>query len=728
MARLKKAFSLFLLELFAGGALLGIQVPPSFAFDYLEHSFFTDRACKEAQERLSARLQGPLRDSKTVAHYLALALACPNRWDTPYCSKSNKMVEGNLNRLRDLPGAGGGHSVTLGDFSALADHLIEFGPVRGLAKAEEDGLLGRVIRWISSGPHRGARGVVGSIGGSACATDDGLVPWARIEENLARELALQESRPGFSQLPTQSLFPTARTELPKGPTDPAGVFSFKNPQFLDMVLNSSHHFGQDAYSTWLGYHTTGIALARGKCEDWVQLNSSELADIGEGLAAFANVPWKSLSPSELATIGCAAFSERIRHRLLEWSDRAPKKITQPVETELAALRKQTLFENPRPMGELVAPPLLSQTTSALMGLVFEGTGLHFLQDGLSGGHIRTIQAKRLSERRAEHDIDNRDGVVAIVRSAEAEHTLIAYGDTYLLGPDPQKEIGACHWGDLERQSQASGLDPTRNSTCLVRHQRGVLIATTVASLTDWSLGGLLFADQDREICSKSTSEKPVDRDRDFVCRVLPVTAPRAPGFEAQGWRSTATTGSSSQLELRQSSPRQQQARLIPGVLPIPQAPYTYESLAVNLAIDPDGKGNQIGLDVALFSRLGSRAGWLTSHRIGLRLLGGTEERNRFTADYAFGFHFRWAARFLLDGEPFVFFGARNLGYNREFIMGIGPRIGLTLLPEGWTKIPFELSLSFRMPMTLFASKAGFFGNAFEVEAPWVQFGIGLAFM
>jgi arginase family enzyme len=52
------------------------------------------------------------------------------------------MVEGNLNRLRDLPGAGGGHSVTLGDFSALADHLIEFGPVRGLAKAEEDGLLG----------------------------------------------------------------------------------------------------------------------------------------------------------------------------------------------------------------------------------------------------------------------------------------------------------------------------------------------------------------------------------------------------------------------------------------------------------------------------------------------------------------------------------------------------------------------------------------------------------
>lgn len=728
MVRLIKVLSLFFLELLVGTALLAFRTPQVFAFDYLEHSFFTDRACRRTQERLAIRLRGPLRDSKSVAHYLALALVCPNRWDTPYCSKSEKMVEGNLNRLKNPPGAGGGHSVTLGDFSALADHLIEFGPVRGLAKAEGDGLLGQVIRWISSGPNRGARGVVGSIGGSACGTDDGLVPWARIEENLTRELVIQETRRGFARLPASSLYPTARTELPKGPTDPAGVFSFKNPQFLDMVLNSSHHFGQDAYSTWLGYHTTGIALARGKCEDWIQLSPGELADIGEGLAAFAEVPWKSLGPSKLGIIGCAALSERVRHRLLEWWDRAPKDVTQPVETELEVLRKQTLFENPRPLGELIASPLLNQTISALMGLVFEGTGLHFLQDGLSGGHIRTIQAKRLSERRAEHDIDNRDGVVAIIRSAEAEHALVAYGDTYLLGPDPQKEIGACNWGELETQTQASEIDPIRNSTCLVRHQRGILVATSEASLTDWSLGGLLFSDQEHEVCSKAVTENKVDRDRDFVCRALPVTAPRAPGFETQGWgRSLVASESSGHGKLPPRLP-QHQARLIPGVLPIPQAPYTYESLAVNLAIDPDGKGNQIGLDVALFSRLGSQAGWLTSHRIGLRLLGGTEERNRFTADYAFGFHFRWAARFLLDGEPFVFFGARNLGFNREFIMGLGPRIGVTLLPEGWTKIPFELSLSFRMPMTFYASKSGFFGNAFEVEAPWIQFGIGLAFM
>ncbi|MEK7690093.1 MAG: hypothetical protein AAB425_03640, partial [Bdellovibrionota bacterium] len=303
---------------------------------------------------------------------------------------------------------------------------------------------------------------------------------------------------------------------------------------------------------------------------------------------------------------------------------------------------------------------LDRVTVAALSLVFEGAGLHYLQDILSAGHLRAVHDRRgLSERRYDHDRDNADGVIAVLNTKRGEHRFVSYGDSYLLGPPALPSASELDCRALTSKDAGKSV-----SDCLIRHQRGLLVAISAGSLLEWATG-----------------EAPrID--------VMPVQAPRALGS-----------------------------------LPTPAPPFHYESLAVHFSVDAVGRGNQIGLDTAYFSELGTRAGWLTSHRIGFRSsLGGGDQTDptRFAVDYAYGFHWRWAARFIVDGEPFVFLGIKNAAPRRDFYLGLGPRLGITILPEGWVKIPLELSLSYRLPMILV--------KKFEIEAHWVQASLGLAFM
>jgi hypothetical protein len=676
------------------------------AFDYLEHSYFTDRSCRAAQEQLAVSILQSSSNPRLRSAYLALALVCPNRWEVSYCVDGYKQAEANLNRLPKNASHGGGHSITLGDFTALADHLFEFGPVRGLSKAENNGLMANVFAWMAADP-KGAGGIAGSIGRTGCKTDEGLAPWTRIESDIVMELARFKQAGGFTKVPAASMFPMARAHLPRGPQDPAGVYSYKNPQFLDMVLRDTHHFGDHAHSAWLGYHSVAVDLAGRRCEDVLGLSKGEIEDLADDLPQFENVRWGRLTPAELRRQGCAVISERIRQRLVEWADRAPSSFVDPVDTELAQLRSVT---KRAPTSE--EAELLDQVTVSVMGLVFEGVGIHFLQDGLAAGHIRAIHAgRRLGDRRYDHDLDSLDGVSVEVRTAAGPHAFISYGDSYMLGPEEQGTSSYCDWS----VSGIRAMGPQQTARCLLQHQRGLLVASTEASLLDWAMGGYLFGENQKSVAVVETqgpcsiSEVGKNPSRQFICAYLPLEAPRVPGFESGAPVSTNS------------------ARLYPGVLPIPPPPYSYEALTMNIALDPAGGGNQLGFDAAFFSRLGARADWMTTHRVGFRMLTG-DTRNRFTADYAYGFHWRFASRLLVDGEPFVFVGADNLRADRDFIAGVGPRFGLTLLPEGWIKIPLELSLSFRMPMTLFSGKQGFLGKAFDVEAYWIQFGIGLAFL
>ena len=62
------------------------------------------------------------------------------------------------------------------------------------------------------------------------------------------------------------------------------------------------------------------------------------------------------------------------------------------------------------------------------------------------------------------------------------------------------------------------------------------------------------------------------------------------------------------------------------------------------------------------------------------------------------------------------------------LWGLGPNVGMTLLPEGWTKIPLEFTFSYRFPLTLLNSRYGLTTEAIRGEAHWLELSIGLAFM
>ena len=119
---------------------------------------------------------------------------------------------------------------------------------------------------------------------------------------------------------------------------------------------------------------------------------------------------------------------------------------------------------------------------------------------------------------------------------------------------------------------------------------------------------------------------------------------------------------------------------------------------------------------------------MRSFRLGLVATLGQQNRDQWLVDGGFHLHWRWAARFTLEAGIGAYLGFR--GFQREdqtFFMGLSPVAGLTVLPEGWIKMPLEVSVSYRPPITFLDSEAGFFGGDI-LEGNWLYLGFGLAFM
>ncbi|QDG51179.1 hypothetical protein FIV42_10645 [Persicimonas caeni] len=684
---------------FANGALAGLafalvvlSASTTHAYDYIEHTYFTDRACLEAQTRLGAHIQEGDTSNETLARYLALALACPEKWDKPYCDDGYKQLESGLNRLEAPPHQSGDLAASLGDYAALPDHMSKYGPIRGLSRIGADGLTYEAWLWLTGEPDD-AGGVIGDVAEDACETDN-LVPWNRVEHDISTFLTRTDEKDDLEAIPTDLLSPVVRAPIPQGPTDPAGAYSFDNPHYLDLVLRNHSHFGDQAFSSWLGFHSAAVSVGKKTCEDVIDFDDDQLDDLADDMAGFDEIEWDELSKEERAKQGCAVMREAIRRRLVEWHARADKKLVAPVDKLLTEMK-----ESPDEAGLL-----LDRVAVATTSLVMEGTGLHYLQDGLAGGHMRTIRSKEeLGEVRYDHHADNRDGVVALFQTRTGEYPFVAFGDQYMLGPVQVDKAVDCNWDDLS----APKTPPELVSTCLIQHQRGLLVATSTASLVDWALGGTLY-DAPNEPKTLARTSCPQDGSLEaFVCRTLPA-------------RPTLVAG-------QNDSSGQVVGRMHHGSIPVPPPSFGYQALTFDLGVEATGAAAQYGLHLTLLSELDDRANWLTSHRMGLRSTIGDAQLNQFILDYSYGFHWRWSARFLIDARTEYFAGLRGLDSDVAFFTGLAPQVSMTALPEGWTKLPLEFSLGYRLPLVFYGTDASFFGENF-VGGHWIMIGLGLAYM
>ena len=639
-------------------------LPSGHAFDYLEHSYLSDRACLLAQRSLGQRITQSASPRRLLPRLLALGLLCPLAHRRPYCGDDTKLAQSALSQLAAPPEEEGVGSLTLGDVAALPDHLSAFGPLLDLDGAQSDGLVGELIRLLA--PTVDApNALIRDVAENACETD-GLVPWARVEEDIADgygELA--------RALPRRAFAPGAWRSPARGPTDPAGIYSFDNPHYLDLVLNNHNHFGDEAFGSWSGYHAAALALAARPCAALLKLEEGQLEALAEGSPRFEALEWDELPPRERQQEACSLTALRVGERVERWLRLGAPELTAPV---------RALLE--RPIQEEQA--LLQDTLSALIGLTYEGVGLHYLQDNLAGGHLRVDRAAHgLGTARHLHDTDGRRGVIAELRTPSGHQRQVLFGDSYLLG-DAGQLPGDC--------SAEPPIDRVQLGACHLRRQRARVVAQSAASIAHWALEGPA---PDESACAASAQP--------LLCQ-LPLQPTRALRAGAEGI----------------------------GTLPLAPPHFAFQSLATSLSLDARGEASQAGLRLLFLSALGDEAGWMTSYHFGFlqtaRHSAGGAVGDEALTEFAFMFHWRWAARFLVNGGVYSYLGFQGLGDEPALFGGLGPNIGVTLLPEGWTKIPLEISVGYRVPVTLFNSHQPFEAAAIGVEAHWLELALGLAFM
>ncbi|MBU0553569.1 hypothetical protein KKB55_21440 [Myxococcota bacterium] len=473
---------------------------------YVEHAYFTDRACALAQDHLAARLSSTPSPALAARH-LALALLCPTRPFVVYCRGAKKQPRAILNP-RGLP-------MTLGDVSALGDHVSRFGPIHGLPRAGQDGLLARIFEWLAD-PEETPGGVLADVAEEAC--EGPSVDWARVEADLGAPI---------ERWPRHLYNPIARVRPLQGPGDPDTLFSFDNPHYLDLVLRNHTHFGARAYEVWRGFHEIALDVPRASC---------------------AQLSRRGAEAEDEVEARCRVLRARLRDRVLRWASEAPEAWVAPIWPQLQRLRAAP--DDPR------THALLDALIGALAGLTLEGIGVHFLQDNLAGGHLRTDRtAHGLGESRYDHDLDNALGVRMDQPTLDGPRRFVGFGDGALLGP-PTANPSACH---------AQPMRPEEVTACLVRFQRVAMLTTTAASLAAW----VLDAD-------------PQAPPSPLVRAALPIGP------------STAS-----------------------GDLPTPPPPFGYESLLGVTALDLSGGGARVGPRLALLDAVGLWAGWMRSYQVTL---------------------------------------------------------------------------------------------------------------
>ncbi|HRP68126.1 MAG TPA: hypothetical protein PLY93_01165 [Turneriella sp.] len=662
-----------------------VGVSPTYAFDYLEHSLFTDRACYAAQRILAENVAaGGVREK---SRYLALALVCPQKWQPTYCKSGKKNFDGQMR-------FNGKHTATLGDYSALVDHITEYGKIKSLPNAKDRGFVD--LLWKSFLPDAGT-GVAGAIAQKGCDIDEDP-HWYEIENDVAAFFGVWDAEKRSLKLDTSLLSEDKRAPLSPGPVDPSTLFTIKNPRFLDLQLFNQNHFGKNAYRTWAGMHYPALQVSAAKCEDTVDLDDSVAEDLAEDLPQFQNIDWDSDDNPTYAEDSCRLLREVLRRRLVEWHKRGERSLVEPV------LPLLSLLENNPTSPE--AHQVLMELPSNVAALALEGGGLHYMQDALSGGHIRTEHTGRsLSVTRRYHDIDSKNGVFVAFATRENQFEFVAYGDTYLLGKT-ERVKGESHLENCEDIPQGLRPSPARVSRCLLGYQRGMLTAVNAASLVDWNLGGILY--RDASVLSKEDSPTGCPEKSSaasFICAYLPLqafTAPPVVAVHGMGYLGRE------------------------GLPPTPP-PIDFQSLRIESFLDAAGNGTQLGARLEFLTPFTRSAGdWLYSYDFGFLMTLGELKRQQLKHEFAFTFHYRLATRFLINAGPLTYMGFEGFSSQTNFFFGIGLGGGITILPEGWTKIPLELTLSYRAPWRFIDTEHGFRGQ--RMEAHWVGLSIGLAFL
>ena len=132
-----------------------------------------------------------------------------------------------------------------------------------------------------------------------------------------------------------------------------------------------------------------------------------------------------------------------------------------------------------------------QVSMNVVALIFESLGIHFLQDSISGGHVRIDRAAHsLSMARYLHNEDSKNGVITTIGSRSGTRQFVAFGDGYLLTPQPIKRLIRI------------GIEWTTKMIDLLVCSISVTVdgIDYSASLADWVLGGSLY--QQKRIVTK----------------------------------------------------------------------------------------------------------------------------------------------------------------------------------------------------------------------------------
>lgn len=625
----------------------------SWSWSYLEHSFLTDNSCAILLEQL-AQDTTVLANPQTSARFMALSILCPLQRQERYCKDGRK----NTRSLWYTPAPKDEHAITLGDYSALVDHISQLGPLVGYPRLHKAGLLRDSLLWLAP-KSKGLRGEIALIGKQTCVVDK-QVDW----KGVARDIETVSS--AFQQTIPREYFATSRrAPLKEGLKDLSTLYSFLNPHYLDLVLQNDHHFGEKAYASWLGFHAMAMDIAQHECTQLLK------PDKMLWKAFFPNLPWDEHQPRGQTQKMCAALQQSIDDRISQWSARHP--------------------ETAQHISQLSSAPWRAQVLSALIALIYEGAGLHYLQDGFSGGHVRVSRlGQGLGNSRHMHNEDCKHGVATTVGTHKGIHGFVAFGDGYLLTPAGNLPPDCFSRAQLSKEQY---------SACLVAHQRRLMIDVGIASLTDWVQGGVLYTDTPR--CSDT-------KWHELICAQLPTRAPLGVGL---------------------SSIDQPPKRLYFGTIPDPPRPYSYESLSMLWAIEGTGKATQMGLNIRFTQEMGQKAHWMRSWDISLLSTTRGTTTTEALGHISHLFHWRMNARFLINLGPMIHLGWRGYGDNVNYFMGSGGYAGWTALPEGWTKIPLTISMNYRLPVTLFDTEhQGFSMEAIQIEGHWIELRFGLAFL
>jgi hypothetical protein len=290
-----------------------------------------------------------------------------------------------------------------------------------------------------------------------------------------------------------------------------------------------------------------------------------------------------------------------------------------------------------------------------------------------------------------HNEDSKNGVITTIGNRNGTRQFVAFGDGYLLTPPTEKQPENCDWAQIDNKDD--------RLACLIQYQRQLMVQTTSASLADWMLGGSLY--QPKVDCQNSETQQ-------LVCNQLPTRASVATGLNVIAKEPTY---------IRR------------GTLPEPPPPYSYESLSLSWSIDGAGDATQTGLNVRFLNEMDQMAHWLHSWDISLLSTSRKEEAGEAILQISHLFHWRMSTRFLINMGPLFQSGLRGFGDDVTYFMGLGGYTGITALPEGWTKIPLDISLNYRYPLTLFDTQiVGRSRDAIRSEGHWIEISLGLAFL